>query len=433
MLLTETWANDIYDLAVDKFEHFILNRTENVISSKRSSGGLVVYIRSKFVTSDTLVFHSEDDIICVKIKGDILGLQNDLFLCLCYVIPENSSRQAMLNSHTFERLLDFIVSLDSRYENGLNFILCGDLNSHTSNSPDFVSDDNLSNIDILPEDYSADISLTRYSQDSGRLNNNGRMLLDLCKQTGLRIMNGRVGNDKNLGRYTYVGSRGSSVVDYVISTQNLFRNVESFTVHDPNILSDHCLVEFSLSFSRPVLNNVDLDLQNTNLYDRVEHKYVWDKNKLLNYQERLSAEDTVHELNNFKENVISSSCNSDIDKCVNELASVIDGVVSPLFKRDLGVNVSSTDNSHGNINKWYNSECEEKRRLFYAALNLYRHEKTEQNRTNMVSKRSEYKNCIRKARLDYDRIETQKLLSVRAKNCEIVLENAKKLLWYKRS
>ena len=140
--LTETWTDCYSDLHVDNFEYFVLNRSENLISSKRASGGVIVYIRNEFVNSDTLVFQSEDDIICAKINGNLLGMKNDLFLCLCYVIPENSSRQAMLNTNTFDRLTDFIASLDYKHDSGFNFVLCGDFNSRTSDSPDFVSDDN---------------------------------------------------------------------------------------------------------------------------------------------------------------------------------------------------------------------------------------------------------------------------------------------------
>jgi len=61
-------------------------------------------------------------------------------------------------------------------------------------------------------------------------------------------LNGRVGKDKGIGRYTYVGSSGSSLVDYVIPTQNLFSFVDTFVVKEPNILSDHCLIDFSFTF-----------------------------------------------------------------------------------------------------------------------------------------------------------------------------------------
>lgn len=55
-----------------------------------------------------LVFQSQDDIICVKINGETLGLQNGLFVCLGYAIPDNSTRQSFIHLHTFERLLDRI-------------------------------------------------------------------------------------------------------------------------------------------------------------------------------------------------------------------------------------------------------------------------------------------------------------------------------------
>ena len=58
-------------------------------------------------------------------------------------------------------------------------------------------------------------------------------LLDMCKQTGLRIMNGRCGEDKS-GQYTHMGSRGSSVVDYVVSSQHFFKHVSNFRIESTN-------------------------------------------------------------------------------------------------------------------------------------------------------------------------------------------------------
>ena len=47
--------------------------------------------------------------------------------------------------------------------------------------------------------------IARGSLDRGRaVNSNGRNLLDLCKQSGMRILNGRFGNDTT-GKYTYTG------------------------------------------------------------------------------------------------------------------------------------------------------------------------------------------------------------------------------------
>jgi len=156
VLLTETWSGVYHDLHVDGFDCFILHRDENLLSCKRPSGGLAVYVRYKFVLNDTPYFQSQDDILCIKLAADKVNLQNDVYICLCYVIPENSSRQAFVTTHTYDRLLEFYTGLVIKYGDGLNFILSGDFNSRTSNLPDFVTDDNASNFGVLPEDYCAD-------------------------------------------------------------------------------------------------------------------------------------------------------------------------------------------------------------------------------------------------------------------------------------
>ncbi|MES9884341.1 MAG: hypothetical protein ABW185_26135, partial [Sedimenticola sp.] len=87
VLLTETWANDMVDLNVKGFTHFNVNRTEKKIGSKRDSGGIIIYIRNKFVTNDILFKKDSDDIIWLKLEGSLFNLTHDLYVCLCYVLP----------------------------------------------------------------------------------------------------------------------------------------------------------------------------------------------------------------------------------------------------------------------------------------------------------------------------------------------------------
>ena len=48
-------------------------------------------------------------------------------------------------------------------------------------------------------------------------NANGSLLFDICRKTGFRVVNGRIGENDGVGKCTYVGSRGSSLIDYVIA------------------------------------------------------------------------------------------------------------------------------------------------------------------------------------------------------------------------
>ena len=70
VLLVETWTNDFSDIDVCNFHSFVLNRNENKKTSKRCSGGIILYIRNEYVSKDTLIYTDQDDIIiCSLFKG----------------------------------------------------------------------------------------------------------------------------------------------------------------------------------------------------------------------------------------------------------------------------------------------------------------------------------------------------------------------------
>ena len=71
---------------------YILNREMVKNNCKRNSGGLIIYIRDKYVSKETLVYKSEDDIVWVKLSKSLLALNDDLYICLCYVTPDDSSK-----------------------------------------------------------------------------------------------------------------------------------------------------------------------------------------------------------------------------------------------------------------------------------------------------------------------------------------------------
>lgn len=71
--------------------------------------------------------------------------------------------------------------------------------------------------------------------------------MQFCKTTGLRTVNGRIGSDRYIGKYTCTCINGqSSSVDMMLTKENLFQLFNTFSVDDPNIISDHCVDEFSL-------------------------------------------------------------------------------------------------------------------------------------------------------------------------------------------
>ena len=99
-------------------------------------------------------------------------------------------------------------------------MIVGDLNSRIGNQSDYVDDDYDNHMNVLPDDYVPDQNMPRKSQDSV-INANGYIMLEFLKQSGLRVANGRVCEDKHIGAMTFLGSRGSSL--------SCFKNSRLFT------------------------------------------------------------------------------------------------------------------------------------------------------------------------------------------------------------
>ena len=180
-------------------------------------------------------------IIWLKLKGSVFGLKDDLFLCLCYNISVGSSREAFLENNIFDTLADDITYFESKQT--CNFLIAGDLNARVGSRPDFVKNKYLFNLNMMSGDYEEDIVLRRVSQDKIS-NEKWYIFVRFCKLTGMRIMNGRVGEDAVVGKYTCVKENGRSVVDYALCRPDMMPYFNTFSVGDPNICTDHCAISF---------------------------------------------------------------------------------------------------------------------------------------------------------------------------------------------
>jgi hypothetical protein len=66
-------------------------------------------------------------------------------------------------------------------------------------------------------------------------------LIDVCFETQLRILNGRVDGD-SLGYNTYYSPRGSSRIDIFLASEDILHDFILLHVFQPNELSDHSVV-----------------------------------------------------------------------------------------------------------------------------------------------------------------------------------------------
>ena len=85
----------------------------------------------------------------------------------------------------------------------------------------------------------------RYNMDT-KANTYGKLLLELCKNTGLIIANGTLYQDKHRGSFTFFNGSGSSVIDYMLFEPNCLSMIKNFAIIPKIGKSDHCPIEFSL-------------------------------------------------------------------------------------------------------------------------------------------------------------------------------------------
>jgi hypothetical protein len=146
-------------------------------------------------------------------------------------------------------------------------VIVGDLNARTAcltdcltiynNVLDILDFPNEITCELFNKDPTIDYHINHvgHSMDKGT-NKYGNRLLSLCKALNMYIMNGRVGEDKDIGKVT---CKDASLIDYVISSPQLFECVKSFKVlpFDLMLSDTHNSVGLSLSLNKFVNKQVD--------------------------------------------------------------------------------------------------------------------------------------------------------------------------------
>ena len=146
--------------------------------------------------------------------------QRYLYVWPLYHAPCNSP---YFNVELFEELENDVEIFSS-----LGSILpMGDLNARTGKYSDNVCKEGNNLITNDQSEFS--LCPTHRNSFDNELNSHGKTLLEICKSAELRILNGRVSGD-SLGRVTFHGKNGVSVVDYSIYDQDLLSHVANFVV-----------------------------------------------------------------------------------------------------------------------------------------------------------------------------------------------------------
>ena len=274
-------------------------------------------------------------------------------------------------------------------------MLLGDFNARTSKSEDYISNEGSDHIhDTSEKSFQP---LERQSFDP-ITNNHGKQPIEICKNTDLRILNGRTKGD-SLGRPTFHGKNGTSLIDYIICSQNLLQNVKYLVVKAPSYLSDHSQVVTWVELYTNLETNEDIPSQPPT--EKLPLQYIWTDDSNNAFIKELKSNNIQSKLNTFLNNDYSNDKES-----INEFQNII----LEASKKSLKIKIIKYRHKINNVanKKWFDKECRIKRhQLRKVANQKHRDPNNNEIRISYHTALKEYKNTLemKKNKFHQERIQ----------------------------
>ena len=265
-------------------------------------------------------------ILWLKLSGTMFSKDDDIILGTVYLPPERSNyfEETELNALKDE--------IETKCQSSQFVILAGDWNGRTGKLQDFIENDDFllrelsingfenSNTEKLAVFEELKISLKRASMDS-RTNAHGLILQDTCRNNDLFMLNGRLGNDRDVGKLTF---RDTSLIDYTIASANCFKLINSFSAEKTDrLFSDgHSFLKWSLKpFENPFQTTSNDKSKNPTSHS---NQTKWDKRKASEYNTNIDI-NQLNQITNSLQNLEASpetivKLTNDINTLMNDAA-----------------------------------------------------------------------------------------------------------------
>ena len=118
-------------------------------------------------------------------------------------------------------------------------------------------------------------------------------------------------------------------MDYVITSQQIFSLIDTFTGSDPNILSDNCVVNLSIcSYANDENTNTESGTESS-----VNHKYVWNNEYVEAYHNALESDNVRHEFRELKNELLTEDV--DINANLSSFQNMMETVCNSLVKKNI--------------------------------------------------------------------------------------------------
>ena len=368
IFLIETMKLDSFDPNLKDYQYYHCQRSYKHPKARRPSGGIAVLI-NKSISPHIKIEKMTEYVIWLRVQQ---WRQPAIYLGGIYIPPQGS--KSYLNSDPIDIYNELQKDLAKFLNNSPLIALCGDFNSRVGNLRDFEiciagkDSDLITNLNEAAINKCKSDSKTtwhiknRHTSDKTH-NSFGKDLIQLCKASGMRIINGLL-NPKNTDNFTCHAPLGKSVVDYLLCTRDLFNLLTDFEIYPKLVESDHTPLTYKLDYekhiteSRPTCN---VNKRNTPKQERRFH-YLFEKERIPIYKNMLRNEQNI-----LAEAVDHILKQSNSDTLINSVYIYLEACIEPNFKKKY---VKAPINNFPS-NPWYDEECKNARKTAnsYAKLN----------------------------------------------------------------
>ena len=224
------------------------------------------------------------------------------------------------------------------------------------------------------------------------------MLLDLCKATEMRIVNGRI--FCNTDKMTCFTPNGESLIDYIVTGEYNFASFSNVTVHDYNEFSNHAPISFCLKIGTQRSGEA------TTKYRKA---FIWKEEYKMDFVNSLKND------LNLLQNIVDET--GSLDCIVDKFSTFITDRANPYFEKIIKVNQENvfSCSDFKETQKWFNQTCKLKKEKLQEAIRDFNLQKNEQNRRKVFECRKDYRYYCRNCKQKFKRNRCKQMDDLRKK------------------
>lgn len=339
--LLETFIEENHELVYSNyFQNYKLLWVSATRMAKfgRAIGGILICCRTELITKGICKFITINNVDLLQIK---VSSNFCLHVWPIYLGPNKWKENFCL--------LEALVNDN----NNLQFLLLGDWNGRLGDGQAFEED----TLDL------GCCAESRGSKDN-IVNSEGKLILDFCDDHGFLILNGRSPSDM-VGEFTYLGPRGSSVIDFALVSVSSVKLVKDFSVRNV-IWSDHMAID--------VIIQLELEERKEVLTPN-STKLIWNISKCIDYKHNLEKR---------------------IETCENIDLEVMKDII-----RDSAKCMQSYGKPFESFQPWFDRHCFKNRTRVFKLLNLFRKTRAKIVQEKYIAERRKYFDLCEQKRKSY--------------------------------